>query len=329
MAGCLASLVLALPAFAGSETTLLRPRAISYAPSGSSVLNIQRDWSSLTLNLLAPQGQRRLGGLGMGQGFTHLTLGYAGNDSQRDISVSLGQAWRQAVSDSMIIGVNAYLDFGQQPISHQIMSQATLGVEYESASGYGMGQGNLVFGSNLYLPFADYTAPRFGLDGWVPRRGMDSYIALTRSPRAGLTYGTRLSVFHYPASTYRAARGIGTFSVTGEMTRGLPEGSALSADLTGRYTPGEPLTPRLELEYRQQLVPPAPQGQQVVGPLRPSRDCDIVEGDTRLERLDCGRSQYEATRRHQVYRPHGRDTEAAVTVPAPRRRLGYGGFYVP
>ncbi|QPM90652.1 hypothetical protein [Pseudooceanicola algae] len=311
-------------------TILLRPGAISYAPSGSSSLVMQRDWASLNLDLLAPQGRTRLGGLGLGQGFTHVSLGYSGNTQSNDVTLSLGQAWRSALSGQSVFGLNAYLDFGRKAASDQVLSQVSLGVEYERAANSGLGNGDLVFGSNLYLPFADYTATRFGLDDTsVPRPGMDSYVSWTRRGRMGFSYGTRFSIFHYPASESRPAQGIGTFSLTGEVTRGLPTGSAVTADLTGRYTPGEDLAPRFELAYRQDLVPPPAQGKITTGTQSPSRNCRIVEGETRLERLNCGRARYRAPAKHEVYETEGVKPEATVSVPAPERRLGYGGFYVP
>lgn len=327
MACCLASI---LPRTALSETngtTLLRQPAMSYAASGSYELALSDDWSSLAFDLFAPLRASVDGRAS----FADIKLGFSGKALTNNTNLSFGKVWRRAAGQDRIFGVNGYLDFGKKDGISTVMSQATFGLEYEIANPGRFVSTNLTFGSNLYLPLADYTAPRFGIGSgtYVLRRGMDSYVAWSRNMGDGMRMGARLSVFHYPATTTRSTRGIGTLSLTSQITRGLPKGMSFNAGLTSRYTPGEPLAPRLRLQIQRSLPRTAGFGKRNIGNLQPSSSCTIVPGRNPLDQLQCGEGQYTAMKKHDYYTLETADPEATVTVPAPERQLGYGILYVP
>lgn len=312
-----------------AETRLLRPRAISYASEGSYALSFSRNWGSLAFDIFTPQAAS-LGPDGLGSAsFNHMALAYSGNDTNQNGRLSFGRVWRSSLSENRVFGLNSYLDFGKKAEIDAVMAQASFGVEYEVALKGAYSATNLTFGGNLYLTFQDYTQARFTSSAWVPRRGLDSYVAWTQQMGDGLQMGARASLFQYPATNTRQARGIGTLSLTSRVTRGLPQGTSLSAALSGRYTPGETLAPRLKLQLRRARPVIHAQGKRPVGDLQPSRACHIRPGATPLDQLDCGRRAYTPRKMHEYYRLKGAKAEGTVTVPAPERQLGYGTLYVP
>ncbi|KAA2314648.1 hypothetical protein DL237_07060 [Pseudooceanicola sediminis] len=318
------------PARSGpAATTLLRPKAISYAADGGYALSFNRNWGSLSFDIFTPR-RVILGNDGLGEvSFDHVALAFSGNDSAHSAQLSYGRVWRTSLSANRVLGINGYLDFGKRAAIDEVMAQATVGLEYEIALQGVETATNLTFGSNLYLTLDDYTRARYSSSAWVPRRGVDSYVAWSQTVGSGLQMGARASLFQYPATATRQARGIGTLSLTSRVTRGLPQGTSLSAALTGRFTPGEVIAPRLKLQLRRSRPVIHAQGTRPVGTLQPSRKCSIRPAATRLDRLDCGRRAYHPRRMHEYYRPKGTRTEGTVSVPTPRRRLGYGSLYVP
>ncbi len=305
--------------------SLLQPGALAYAASGSYGLSYSGDTAAGSFDLFAPVsvGQRSAR-------FAQVRLGFTGTSAERDGRLSLGGIWRMLPDPEHVFGLNAYVDLGGRTSSGRIMGQASLGMEYESARASRLGQSRLTFGSNLYIPFADYTARAMGIEGSLPRRGLDGYIAWSRQLTRGFGLGSQLSLFHYPATRTRPSRGIATFTVNGSITRGLPEGSSLQAGLTGRYTADQPLDPRLSLQYRWALTPASRSGGGPVGDLQPPRNCVIVPGARRVDRLDCGpASRRRAQRIRDFHVIEGPRASGAATVPPPQRSLGYGTLYVP
>lgn len=303
--------------------TLLMPGATSYAASGGYALSLNDGGGRLSVDLFAPAR------VGDGRAaFTQAKLRY-GTDNRREWgSLSLGRAMRFALDDRRVIGFNAYLDTVKRAAHDRFMGQIGVGAEYE-ISGAGSDPASLRFGSNVYLPFRDYTAARLKLSGGVPRQGMDSFVSVSRGFGKGLRLGTRLSIFHYPETGTRDERGIATLALEGTLSNGLPKGTTLTARLTGRYSPGAEIEPRLRVELRRVLRKPKAAGKRPVGALQPSRNCSIHGAASALDRLDCGSDRtYTARKKHEMIQ-EGETAGGSHTVPPPQRQLGYGTVYVP
>ncbi|SLN38405.1 hypothetical protein PSM7751_01733 [Pseudooceanicola marinus] len=309
---------------ANPATSLLRPGAVSYAASGSYGLAARDNWAELSFGLFTPSVVTDRRGR-----FDALRFSLTGNRQDQTLRFSWGRAWRSVLPGGQVWGINSYLDLGAPPGRNRLMGQASLGVEYEQATSWALQGSRLRFGSNLYLPFADY-ASRQTLSGTnVPRAGLDGYLDWTRSLGTGLELGGRLSLFHYAATSERDARGIGTLSLKGRMTRYLPPGSALEARLGARYTPGEAAVPRLSMTYTRAIPHPGASASAPIGALRPASDCRIRPEAQGIERLDCGPTSYDPLTPYEVYGPGGRRPPVTVTVPTPERNLGYGTLFVP
>lgn len=327
MALCLCALTVLGPLSprpARSETTLLRPLTASYATSGDYGITASGDWVDLSFSLFSPDFVSRHGAR-----FTELSFAGAGDGDDQMLRMTIGRAWRRSLAKGEVLGFSTYLDLGKQAGLPDVMGQASFGVEYERARNGILQNFRLNMGSNLYLPFTDYTLARYGSDTYVPRAGLDGYMAWTRGFGEGLELGGRLSLFHYPATPTREAEGIGTVALSGRMTRYLPPGSALEAALAARYQQGEAPVPSLSLTYSRKIPHAGSAAAAPVGAMKPASACRIVPDERDQKRLDCGPSDYTPQRPHEVYGPAGQAPEVGATVPAPERNLGYGSLWVP
>ncbi|MBR9763601.1 MAG: hypothetical protein GYB53_08775 [Rhodobacteraceae bacterium] len=317
-------LALLAPLPTPAQTTLLRQGAGSYAASGAYGLSLNRNWADLSFGLLLPgQASSR------GARFTELQASFAGSAADQTVRLGYGRISRLALGPDRVLGLNAYVELGKQAGMPDLLGQASLGVEYEQAIAGVLQDWRLSFGSNLYLPFADYTAARFYTGAAVPRAGIDGYLAWQQSFGSGLDLGGRLSLFHYPASATRAARGLGTLSLTGRMTRALPEGSALEARLSTRFEPGNAPVPSLRLTYNHRIPHPGAGASAPVGPLRPASDCHVVPGARGPERISCAPPDYRPQSRPLQARGRTPPPALGLVVPAPQRHLGFGTLFTP
>ncbi len=325
----MAGLALFCPAFAAAQTSLLRAGAGSYAASGSYGITVNRDWADLSFGLLLPGRASMASAL-----FNAFRAAVSGSAEDQTAQLGYGRISRVALGPDRVLGLNAYVELGKQAGMPDLLGQASLGVEYEQAITGALQDWRLSFGSNLYMPFADYTAPRFGSSAAVPRAGIDGYLSWRRSFGSGLDIGGRLSLFHYPASPTRAARGLGTLSLTSRFTGSLPEGSAVEARLGTRFEPGNAPVPSLRLTYRHRLPHPGASASAPVGPLRPASDCHVVPDARGPERISCAPPDLQTP----DYQPQARPTRArtrapapalGLVVPAPQRHLGFGSPFTP
>ncbi|MBT9384792.1 hypothetical protein KM176_13060 [Pseudooceanicola sp. CBS1P-1] len=318
----------AAPTDSQDDITLLKPRAVSYATTGGYELSMTRDWTSLSFDLFTPRAASARSAR-----FGELKLSYAGTTGTQGVALlSYGQVWRRALSGDRVFGVNAYLDFGKLPDIAPAVAQMTFGMEYELAHPGGFRNENLVFGSNIYLPFLNYTAARFDTDAAVPRRGLDSYVRWSHAVDDDFDLAARLSVFHYAATPTRAARGIGTIALSGTYSGGLPPGTTLKSALSGRYTAGEDLVPTFSLSLNFARPTVAAQGTHSFGTLQPSAECHVNPGpggSSRMTRLDCGESPYEAPDPFSRLTWETSAPEVLAAVPAPERYLGYATPLIP
>ena len=307
-----------------SQTALLRQDAGSYSASGSYGIALTRGWADLSFGIFAPGRASRSGAR-----FTELQLAFAGSRTDHTARLTFGRVGRMALDESRVLGLNAYLDLGQRSGVDALLAQASLGLEYEHAITGAFRDWRLRFGSNLYLPFADYTAPRYDSGAEVPRAGIDTYLSWSRAVGTGLDLSGRFSLFHYPASATRAARGLGTLTLTGRMTRNLPEGSALEAHIGTRFEPGSPPAPALSLTYSRLLPRPGAAASAPIGSLRPARDCRVVPEARGTDRIFCGADDYSPQSRPPHAQPPAAPDTFGLAVPPPRRHLGFGTFFTP
>lgn len=315
-------LTLAVPALAQEAgPTLLVPEANSYVASGGYKLRVTGSGSSLAADIFAPVAVTE-----GGAAFVQAKLDYGSNRETHWGKFSLGRVTRAMLDERHVVGVNAFVDLGKKGAYDTVMGQASLGAEYERI-GPGRHPDSLRFGANFYQPFRDYTDPARGVGGNVPRRGIDAFVAWSRAMGDKLRYGARASLFYYPATATRRSRGIGTLSLDGTTKLGLPRGTTLTGRVTTRYTPGEPLAPRLGVELRHAFQKTA--RAKPVGDLRPSRYCRVEAGEERLNQLVCrGTTKRRAATREDIL-DTGDKAKGAFTVPPPDRHLGYGSLYIP
>ncbi|WP_375689243.1 hypothetical protein [Pseudooceanicola sp. LIPI14-2-Ac024] len=304
-----------------ARSTLLVPGANAYAASGGYALHLSGAATAFSADVFTPFRLSE-----HGADFIQARVSYGGSSTASWGRVSFGKVSRKVLSPRQIVGVNAYVDVGKKSTSDRIVGQVTLGGEYERL-GLGPDADSLRFGANLYQPFRDYTDPAKGPAGNVPRHGLDAFVAWSRAVGEKLRFGARASLFFYPATTTRNSQGIGTLSLDGMTTRGLPPGASLTGRVTARYTPGEPLAPLLNVEFRQAFQKSA--RARPVGGLRPSRYCRVEAGEERLEQLVCqGVTKRRKARREDIL-DTGERAKGAFTVAPPERHLGYGTLYIP
>ncbi len=141
---------------------------------------------------------------------------------------TLGLIWRQGLDLDDAVGLNAFVDLGE---AQGFAGQGSVGLEYEHLGARGT---SYRAGSNLYLPFADYTEDYDR--GRAPRLGGDFYLGVGQDHGPHRVEGF-LTGFHYLET--EAAKPL--WGVTGQMEYRyagldfLPTGSHLYASLGARW----------------------------------------------------------------------------------------------